>query len=302
MIRQKKTIFILLLVVIILSITFVSLRFGVFSVKAVEVTNASASLEKMGENKAINILVTETIRQVEAQRAIKLLEEKRTILEAQELQREKDRLAEERLAQDNDPNAKFAYLTFDDGPSKIVTPAILDILDEYNIKATFFVVGTMVEKYPEILKDTYDRGHTIGNHSYSHRYSYIYRNSNNFMEDIHRADQLLKNVLGEEFETNLLRFPGGSFGRYKAPMIKAAEEDGYTIYDWNSLNGDAEGLNLTNKYLTKRLKETTRNKKNAIILMHDIDSKLGTLETLRENIDYLISQGFYFRVLEENND
>lgn len=302
MIRRKKTIFTLLLIVIILCITFVSLKFGVFSAKAAGVTDITDTLEKMGENKPINILITESIRKVEVQRAIKLLEEKRTILEAERLQKENERLEEERLALENDPNTKFAYLTFDDGPSATVTLAILDILDEYNIKATFFVVGTMVEKYPEILKEVYNRGHTIGNHSYSHNYKYLYRSSKNFMADIDRADRLLKNVLGEDFETNLLRFPGGSFGKHKAPMIKTAEKAGYTIYDWNSLNGDAEGLNLTNNYLIRRLKETTKNKKNAIILMHDLDSKVGTLETLRENIDYLISQGFHFRVLEENND
>ncbi|NLY46628.1 MAG: hypothetical protein GX053_11695 [Tissierella sp.] len=122
------------------------------------------------------------------------------------------------------------------------------------------------------------------------------------MNDIYRADKALMVVLGEEFETRILRLPGGSFGKHKNPMVKAAKDAGYSIYDWNALNGDAEGLNLKNSYLTRRLKETTKNKKNAIILMHDLDSKVGTLETLRENIDYLISNGFYFRVLEENNN
>lgn len=302
MIRRKKTIFTLLLIVIILSITFVSLKFGVFSAKAAEVTDVTEILEKIGKNKPISILINESIKQVEIQRATIILQEKRAILEAERLQRENDRLEEERLALENDPNAKFAYLTFDDGPSATVTPAILDILDEYNIKATFFVVGTMVEKYPEIVKEVYDRGHSIGNHSYSHNYKNIYRSSKNFMADIDRADILLKNVLGEDFETKLLRFPGGSFGKNKAPMVKTAEKSGYIVYDWNALNGDAEGLNLSNSYLIRRLKETTRNKKNAIILMHDLDSKVGTLETLRNNIDYLISQDFHFRVLEDNND
>lgn len=302
MIRQKKTILTLSLIVIILSVIFVSLKFGVFSVKAAAVTNISDTLEEIGGNKPINILIGESIKTIESQKAIRLLEEKRIILEAKKLQEEKDRLEEEILSLENDPNSKFAYLTFDDGPSEKATPAILDILKEYNIKATFFVVGSMVEKYPHILNRIYDEGHTIGNHSYSHNYKYIYRNSKNFMEDINRADKVMKEVLGEDFETKLLRLPGGSFGRNKSPMVKAAEKEGYGVYDWNALNGDAEGLNLNNNYLTSRLKETTRNKKNAIILMHDIDAKLGTVETLRENIDHLISNGFYFRVLEENND
>lgn len=302
MIRQKKIIFTLLLIVIILSVVFISLKYGVFSAKAAEVTNITDILEKIGENKPINLLITESIRRIEEERAVRLLEEKRAIIEAERLLEEEKRLEEEILALENDPNTKFAYLTFDDGPSENSTHAILDILDEYNIKATFFVVGSMVKKYPDILKKIYDKGHTIGNHSYSHVYKYLYRNSRNFMDDINKADRVLKDVLGEDFQTKLLRLPGGSFGKNKGPMVKAAEKAGYTVYDWNSLNGDAEGLNLRNSYLTKRLKDTTRNKKNAIILMHDMDTKKGTVETLRQNIDYLISEGFYFRVLEENNE
>ena len=293
--RQKKIILTILLVIGILSIGSISFKYGLFSVKAAEATRVSDVLDKMGGNSPINVLLNEKVRQIEEEKAQRLLEEKRAILEAQRIQEEKDRLEEEK----NNPNTKYAYLTFDDGPSSTITPAILDILDEYNIKATFFVVGSMVEKYPEILKQVYDKGHTIGNHSYSHDYKYLYRSSKNFMTDINKADSLLKDVLGKDFETNLLRFPGGSFGKNKAPMVKAAEAAGYTIYDWNALNGDAEGLNLKNSYLKKRLKETTKNKKNVIILMHDMDSKKGTMETLKENIDYLISQGFIFKVLEE---
>lgn len=300
MIRQKKLILTLFLIAVILSVVFVSLKFGVFSAKAAEVTNISDISNIISNDKPLDRLITDSIREIEEEEARILQEDKKLEIEARRLQEEEDRLEAERLAIENDPNARFAYLTFDDGPSKNVTPAILDILKEYDIKATFFVVGYMVDRNPEILQRIYDEGHAIGNHSYSHNYNYIYQNANNFMEDIRRAESKLKEVLGQEFETKLLRFPGGSFGKYKSPMIRAAEKEGYAIYDWNSLNGDAEGLNLSNAYLKKRLKDTTRNKKEAIVLMHDIDSKVGTLETLSYNIDYLISQGFHFRVLKDN--
>lgn len=299
---RKKKILIILLLIGILSIGSVSIKYDLFSAKTAEATNILDTLNNMGINSPINILLSNQIRQLEEKRNMELLEEKRAALEAQRLEEEKERLAQEILALEQDPDSRFAYLTFDDGPSNKHTHTILDILNEYNIKATFFVVGTMVEKYPDILKRIHDEGHTIGNHSYSHVYSYIYKNTNNFMDDINRADRALKDALGEDFETKLLRLPGGSFGKHKAPMVRAAENAGYTVYDWNSLNGDAEGHNLKNSYLVNRLKETTRNKKNAIILMHDMDSKEGTVETLRENIEYLIAEGFYFRVLEENND
>lgn len=299
---RKKKILIILLLIGILSIGSISIKYDLLSIKKVEATNISDTLNNMGNNSLINKLLNNQIRQVEDEKTATLLEEKREILEAQRIEEEKERIEQEILALENDPNSRFAYLTFDDGPSINSTPAILDILKEYEIKATFFVLGSNAEKHPDILKRIRDEGHKIGNHSYSHVYGYIYRNTRNFMEDISRADGVLKDILGEDFETKLLRLPGGSFGKYKAPMVKAAENEGYTIYDWNSLNGDAEGYNLKNSYLTRRLRETTMNKKNAIILMHDMDSKVGTVETLRENIDYLISQGFYFRVLEENND
>lgn len=302
--RMKKKTKIILTILLISSVFVIGInpfKHDIFSSKA-EATSVSDILNIMGKYGPINTLLSEEIRRIEGEEILKLLEEKRAALEAQRLQEEEDRLEEERLALENDPDARFAYLTFDDGPSENVTNEILDILSEYDIKATFFVVGTMVEKYPHILERIYDEGHTIGNHSYSHVYKNIYKNSQNFMEDIKKADRLLKEVLGKDFETKLLRLPGGSFGKNKAPMVKAAERAGYTIYDWNAVNGDAEGKAIKNSYLVSRLKQTTKNKKHAIILMHDMDSKQGTAETLKENLDYLISQGFHFRVLEENNE
>ncbi|MDR7870767.1 MAG: polysaccharide deacetylase family protein [Tissierellaceae bacterium] len=302
MTKKGKIILSVCLVIGILTIGIIPFKFNLFTSKA-EATDISDTLSNIGVNSPIKLLLNDQFKLIQLEKANRLLEEKRAIIEAQRLQEEQKRLEEERLEiLENDPNAKFAYLTFDDGPSEKHTNQILDILKEYDIKATFFVVGSMTEKYPDLLKRIYDEGHVIGNHSYSHVYKYIYKNSTNFIDDLNKADKVLKDILGESFETKLLRFPGGSFGKHKAPMIKAAEKEGYTIYDWNALNGDAEGLNLKNSYLIRRLKETTRNKKHAIILMHDTDAKKGTVETLKENIDYLISRGFHFRVLEEKND
>ncbi len=302
MTKKSKTIINISIFIGILILGIIPVKYFAFTTNAVEATSISDTLNNIGRNSPIKILLEHRIELIEQDKIIGLLEEKRAVLEAQRIIEENKRLEEERLAIDNDPDSRFAYLTFDDGPSEFATNEILDILNEYNIKATFFVLGSMVEKYPDVLKRIHDEGHAIGNHSYSHIYNYIYRNTRNFMADINKADQVLKDVLGEDFESKLLRLPGGSFGRNKSPMVKAAEKEGYTVYDWNSLNGDAEGYNLSKSYLTRRLKETTKNKKHAIILMHDLDTKQGTIETLRENIDYLISQGFHFRVLEANNE
>lgn len=202
---------------------------------------------------------------------------------------------------EKEPNKKLAYLTFDDGPSKRSTPAILDILDEYNIKATFFVIGEMAQEHPEILKDIYEAGHQIGNHTYSHNMKCIYQSVDNFMNDIYRAERAIKDILGEEFDSRIIRFPGGSFETRKKPMRKATVKAGYQYFDWNALNGDAEGKYKDKRQLLNRLKETTKDKENIVVLMHDTDAKQSTVEFLRDGIEYLISQGYEFAVLKKNN-
>ncbi|NLM05246.1 MAG: polysaccharide deacetylase [Clostridiales bacterium] len=203
----------------------------------------------------------------------------------------------------SDIDTKIAYLTFDDGPSPNVTPVILDILNEYDIKATFFVLGNQVRKNPEVLLKIAKEGHLIGNHTYSHDYKYIYKNSKNFLSDLKRAEDLLNGVLGEElrkqFNSTLIRFPGGSFGDKKASTRKAVLENGYKYVDWNVLNGDAEGINLSVDKLVARFKQTLRNQHSAVILMHDHDAKKTTAESLPEIIEYLQSEGYTFKTLAD---
>ena len=111
---------------------------------------------------------------------------------------------------------KVVYLTFDDGPSTTNTPEILNVLDRYNVKATFFTLGKSIEANEEaknILKDTAKRGHAIANHSYSHDYSYLYPNRtmnvDNIVSDIEKSNSIMREVLGESFSTRVIRFPGG---------------------------------------------------------------------------------------------
>ncbi len=195
---------------------------------------------------------------------------------------------------------KSAYLTFDDGPSKHNTLEILKILDEYDVKATFFVLGVMAENNPETLKLIHENGHSIGNHSYSHKYGCIYKNSENFFADVENCEAVLKNILGEDFNTKLLRFPGGSYGNKKSEIKNQALAKGYNVVDWNALNGDAEKSNPSANYLIKRFKETHKNKKNIIILMHDTDAKENTVKVLPEIIETLMDEGYTIKALDEN--
>ena len=213
---------------------------------------------------------------------------------AKEIEAEKQRQLE------LDKNKKIAYLTFDDGPSLKSTPQILDILKENDVPATFFVLGSMAERNPETLKRVHEEGHSIGHHSYSHNYNYIYGNPNNFMAELKKTDDLFKRILGEDFNTNLLRFPGGQFGAKKNEYARIAKKEGYISHNWNALNGDSEGHNMSTNFLLNRLKSTVGNQKEVVILMHDTDAKATTVKSLQSSIDFLRNNGYEFRRLPQN--
>lgn len=103
---------------------------------------------------------------------------------------------------------KRVFLSFDDGPSKTVTPLILDLLKQENIKATFFVLGNRVEQNPEILKRIYEEGHYIANHGYSHKYSSIYTSIQSVLDEYNKTEQCIKTALNnEEYNSRVFRFP-----------------------------------------------------------------------------------------------
>lgn len=211
-----------------------------------------------------------------------------------------DKVEEDKSSENIEPaSGKIAYLTFDDGPSTTVTPEILDILNKYDIRATFFVLGTMAEQNPDILKRIQEEGHSIGNHTYSHKYDYLYRNMDNFLGELNKTDRILKGILGEDFKTRLLRFPGGSFENYKQKYKDKAESLGYRVYDWNALNGDSESSGRSVESLIGRLKETSRGQKELVVLMHDTYGKENTAKALPSIIDYLKAEGYGFGKLEE---
>lgn len=195
---------------------------------------------------------------------------------------------------------KQVYLTFDDGPSSEVTDQILDILKNYNIKATFFVIGQNAQYYPEILKRIHEEGHSIGIHTYDHNYKKIYSSPDNLQQDIENCLQEIRDILGEDFNTNLYRFPGGSYRKNKEIFINRIEEMGLIYYDWNALNGDAEGKNPSESYLINRFNETSNGYNVILSLMHDTNAKTNTVNSLPEIIERLQSEGYEFKKLGAN--
>lgn len=199
----------------------------------------------------------------------------------------------------NGKEGKRVFLTFDDGPSKDVTPHILGILDKYNIKATFFVLGNRVKMYPDIVKQEYEAGHYIANHGYSHKYSSIYKNVDSILKEYNKTEQAIREALGDEtYSSNLFRFPGGSKGgpyeKIKKKARKELKEYGIAYLDWSALTYDAEGAN-TKKEILSNLKETINGWNNVVILMHDAADKKITYETLEDVIKYLKKEGYEFK-------
>ncbi len=160
---------------------------------------------------------------------------------------------------------KIAYLTFDDGPSSNVTPQILDILKEQDVKATFFVLGSRVELYPDLVKREYEEGHYIANHGYSHVYESVYASANAPYEEYERTENTIKTALGNtEYSSHLFRFPGGSEGgkyanlKNEAKSILAGHDVAYI--NWNALTNDAVGK-PTYESLLADLASTSRRKR-----------------------------------------
>lgn len=176
---------------------------------------------------------------------------------------------------------KKVYLTFDDGPSEN-TEKILDILSEYDVKATFFVIG----RTEDVSKDIYQRirreGHTLAMHSYTHQYQKIYASKNAYKRDLEKLSDLLFDVTGEKCK--FIRFPGGSSNTVsKVPMkeiIRYTNSEGYIYYDWNVINGDATGRNLTDKQMVNSVVSGVKSYENSVVLMHDCVGKEQTVKTL----------------------
>lgn len=186
-----------------------------------------------------------------------------------------------------EPDVKHkVYLTFDDGPSK-QTEVILDILDEYGVKATFFVVGKDGENVKERLKMIYERGHSIGMHSYSHDYADIYDSMEAFRADFLKSKQYIYEATG--VETKYFRFPGGSsntLGKIDMnEVVEFLQEQGVEYYDWNISSGDGGGTLMPADVIVENCTEDILRYETSIILMHDSAGKTTTVEALPQIIE-----------------
>lgn len=180
------------------------------------------------------------------------------------------------------------YLTFDDGPS-MYTNQILDILKEYNIKATFFVVGREEAQFDEVYKRIVAEGHTLGMHSYSHKYNEIYASEAAFLDDIDKLQKFLKEKTGET--CTFSRFPGGSSNTVSNVdmniLISDLTKRGITYFDWNVSSGDAVAGYISSKQIISNCTDSLSSYQNAVVLLHDSAERKTTVEALPELIEMI---------------
>lgn len=186
--------------------------------------------------------------------------------------------------------AHKVYLTFDDGPG-IYTRDILDILDRYDVKATFFVLGKENETAKESLRSIAAAGHSLGMHSYSHKYGEIYDSVENFSEDLEKIQNYIYDTTG--IWSNIYRFPGGSSNKVSdIPMEEFAEfleSRDITFYDWNVSSGDGGRILLEAEELLDNCMNGLDKRETSIILMHDSADKPTTVEALPMIIENILA-------------
>ena len=182
-----------------------------------------------------------------------------------------------------DKDRKVIYLTMDDGPIPQCTPQVLDILSQYGVKATFFMVAENAVRYPSLLERVRNEGHSIGNHTYHHVRGYKV-DCQKYMDDVLLAEQ----VLG----TKLFRPP---HGRMKASQKREILTQGYTICLWDVLTHDYNP-NFSVDHMLSVVKRYVRN--GSIITCHDsLKSRDRVLKLLPRMIEFLLDQGYEFATL-----
>ncbi len=198
----------------------------------------------------------------------------------------------EELQADADGFQKEVYLTFDDGPSAN-TDKILDVLKEYDVRATFFVVGKTDEHSTRMYQRIVDEGHTLAMHSYSHKYDEIYESKENFVDDLTKLQEYLYQITG--VWPRFYRFPGGSsntVSNIEMPdLIAYLNENGITFFDWNISSGDAVRDSISIDEIVDNCVSKLDGVNIGMILMHDANDKVTTVEALPEVIRAIKERG-----------
>ena len=194
---------------------------------------------------------------------------------------------------------KVVYLTIDDGPSEN-TQAVLDILDKYDCKATFFVTGICPD-YAYQIKEEYRRGHTVGMHTYSHDYAQVYSSQAAFYADLDAIGQVVSEQIG--FVPCFIRFPGGSSNAISAnytrgimsSLVDGVQAEGYQYYGWNASTGDGD-VHTADELFANACEFDEL--ENVVMLCHDSSTKQETVKALPRIIEHYQKLGYTFEAID----
>lgn len=193
---------------------------------------------------------------------------------------------------------KTVFLTFDDGPSAL-TGKVLDILKKNDIRATFFVLGEQVKRYPELLQRIHEEGHAIGNHSYDHHYTELYSGFPAFWNQIKRTEEEVYAITG--FRPQLVRAPGGTAGHFDDTYFRLMKLGGYVVTDWNVDSGDSKRRGVPASEIVKGA-ETPVKSDRVVLLMHDGSGHDESVKALPQIIAYYKNKGYQFGVLSPDEE
>ncbi|MBP0963267.1 MAG: polysaccharide deacetylase [Oscillospiraceae bacterium] len=198
---------------------------------------------------------------------------------------------------------RIIYLTFDDGPSTNTIP-LLEVLEEYGIRATFFVTGQYEGDTAALLQAIAERGHTIGLHTYAHMYDEIYSYSEAFFADLQKVDELVQQATGQQ--AVLYRFPGGSLNSHcpkwlRQQLRQQLAERGYIYHDWNVESGDQGSRVLSAEELFENVVKGAQQAGEGplVILFHDTNHCATTPQAVNLLIEHFLEEGYTFLPITE---
>lgn len=243
-------------------------------------------------------------KEKEAQEKKKAEEEAKKAEEAAKAERDKSMSLQPGVAvgtMDPQDDEKVVYLIFDDGPSAN-TQRVLDILDQYDAKATFFITTQQPDYFP-MIKKVYDEGHTVGLHSYTHEYDQVYASVDAYFDDLEKIGEVAKEQLG--FVPCFIRFPGGASNsiskKYSAGIMTQLTQQvldkGYQYYDWNVSSGDGGTVTADQIIEQSETDEYTK----VMLLFHDTEAKESTIQALPTVMEYYKNLGYSFKAIDRES-
>lgn len=201
-----------------------------------------------------------------------------------------------------EPNGKIVYLSFDDGPGPY-TQQLLDILDKYNVKVTFFVTNQFPD-YQDMIGEAYRRGHTIAMHTYSHKFEKIYTSESAYYDDLNKIKAICEAQTG--VSPTIIRFPGGTSNTTSkkycsgimTALTKSVTSNGYQYCDWNVDSMDASTAK-TSSQVAQNVIAGISKCQNSFVLQHDI--KKFSVEAVEEIICWGLANGYTFMPMDANS-